>query len=85
MQPENKNNADAVKNGFGLLCLLFRSKNVQKTRPGIIIDNIRSLLHLAALPTLPDERLVIRFFYCGVSSNSSELTLSSEDVFPMLS
>ena len=28
-----------------------------------------------------DERLVIRFFFSSVSSNSCELTLSSEDIF----
>ena len=47
--------------------------------------NIRSLLHLTALPILPDERLVIRLF-CAVSllANSCELTLSLEDIFSML-
>ena len=60
--------------------------NVQKAGPGLIFvsGNIRSLLHLAALLILPDERLVIRFFFCGVSSNSCVMTFSSEDIFSTL-
>ena len=30
-----------------------------------------------------DERLMIRFLFCGVSSNSCELTLSSEDILSL--
>ena len=63
-----------------------KSLIVEQFQGNYLKRNIRSLLHLAALPILPDERSVIRFvFFCGVSFNSCEFTLFSEDVYSMLS